>query len=359
MEEEKKEEVIGEEKVAEKPVVSTTSTEKNNKKNKLVLIIVIVTIVAIGAGVGGYFLFFGGKDTNSGNGTSTKVPDDKPSKIEKGELVCKRAKKLHTATCTAWIQPDNYTASTVPIEGCRRYENGAPLYEFGETITYGNLGTPGEYNIGDAFDCDVNNDGVFDDETERFYLLRKFDKGYISTISLIYYSNVSNGEPNNTQFYVYNENISDTEYLGPQTALKQLPSSSQWTNKWLNFFTYEHLTKLIKSTSDTGVIINYGDKKARLLKAEDMDQCLDDSRIEKKKSAFLFENTNYSNINLDIDTAYWMENVYYSVRDDYSFAYALTAGGDGLNIWDNLVNNTNLHFGVRPVIEIYESHIEE
>lgn len=355
--EENKEEVIGEEKVAEKPVVSTTSTEKNNKKNKLVLIIVIVTIVAIGAGVGGYFLFFGGKDTNSGNGTSTKVPDDKPSKIEKGELVCKRAKKLHTATCTAWIQPDNYTASTVPIEGCRRYENGEPLYEFGETITYGNLGTPGEYNIGDAFDCDVNNDGVFDDETERFYLLRKFEKGYTSTLSLIYYSNVSNGEPNNTQTYLYNENKSDTEYLGPQTALKQLPSSSQWTNRWLDFLTYERLTNQFKR--DTDKIINYGDKKARLLKMEDIDECLNNSKVVKKNCAFLLENTTYSNINLDIATGYWMENVYYSVRDDYSFAYALTAGGSGEDISYQLVNNTYLKFGVRPVIEIFESHIED
>ena len=37
------------------------------------------------------------------------------------------------------------------------------------TITYGKLGTQGILSSGDAFDCDVNGDGIYDATTERFY----------------------------------------------------------------------------------------------------------------------------------------------------------------------------------------------
>ena len=42
-------------------------------------------------------------------------------------------------------------------------------------IEYGNLGKSGDDPIsGDAFDCDVNGDGIYDSETERFYYITDF-----------------------------------------------------------------------------------------------------------------------------------------------------------------------------------------
>ena len=39
------------------------------------------------------------------------------------------------------------------------------------TITYGSLELSGTLTIGDAFDCDVNGDGVYNSETEIFIIL--------------------------------------------------------------------------------------------------------------------------------------------------------------------------------------------
>ena len=69
--------------------------------------------------------------------------------------VCKRATTLHTETCSQtstslYCIGDGYTAS-----GSMKTT----------TITYGNLGTKGTLTSGDAFDCDVNGDGVYDSAT--------------------------------------------------------------------------------------------------------------------------------------------------------------------------------------------------
>lgn len=66
------------------------------------------------------------------------------------------------------------------------------------------LGTTGALSVGDAFDCDVNNDGVYDSATERFYYI-----GNLSTNSsravLIYYNNTnSNGDASANQTATYN-----------------------------------------------------------------------------------------------------------------------------------------------------------
>ena len=69
--------------------------------------------------------------------------------------ICQRATLLHTEECKG-----NYCASAgYKVDG-----------SYGTTtITYGSLGTMGSLASGDAFDCDVNGDGIYDAETERFY----------------------------------------------------------------------------------------------------------------------------------------------------------------------------------------------
>ena len=65
---------------------------------------------------------------------------------------CKRATSLHTETCSQ-------TSGNCAGDG----------YASGSTITYGNLGSGSTLTTGDAFDCDVNGDGEYNSETERFY----------------------------------------------------------------------------------------------------------------------------------------------------------------------------------------------
>lgn len=95
------------------------------------------------------------------------------------------------------------------------------------TITYGSLGTPNILSSGDAFDCDVNGDGIYDSNTERFYYVTNMENNSNIAV-LIYYNNVSAGIPNNEKYYPYD--ISKENWHGPRTAIEQLPTTSQWSN---------------------------------------------------------------------------------------------------------------------------------
>lgn len=120
---------------------------------------------------------------------------------EKGEIICKRATKLHIDTC-------NNTNS-------RTYEHGkycTNSYKVGDKIAYGKFGTKGILTTGDAFDCDVNGDGVFDSEKERFYYVSDLANNTNYAV-LLYYNNVSNGQPNNTSYTTY----SNISYLSKAT----------------------------------------------------------------------------------------------------------------------------------------------
>ena len=132
------------------------------------------------------------------------------------ETICKRATLLHTKECTI---TDGYSSCA----GVGYTEDGSKQTT---TITYGNLGVDGTLTSGDAYDCDVNGDGVYDAATERFYYVTDMDE---NTAVLIYYSNVSNGIPDNFGKYAYDENA-DAYTNGPATAIKQLPTTAQWSN---------------------------------------------------------------------------------------------------------------------------------
>ena len=71
--------------------------------------------------------------------------------------ICRRATILHTEECS-----QNYASgccsSTVTSV------NGSDIIK-GSIISYGNLGSKGVFRTGDAFDCDVNADGIYDSAT--------------------------------------------------------------------------------------------------------------------------------------------------------------------------------------------------
>ena len=69
--------------------------------------------------------------------------------------VCKRATTLHQEECTL----SGYFS-------CKSMGYSADGEKHTTTIIYGNLGTKGTLTAGDAFDCDVNGDGVFNSVTE-------------------------------------------------------------------------------------------------------------------------------------------------------------------------------------------------
>ena len=258
-------------------------------------------------------------------------------------IVCKRAIKLHTEKCAQ-------THNTY-------YCSGAGLT--GKTITYGSLGTKGTLKSGDAFDCDVNGDGTYDENTERFYYVTDMDD---STAVLIYYNNVSNGKSSNSKLAAYD--LSGKNNNGPVTAIEELPSTSEWRNVSLKN-TFRSISAISSNGEETnktegGTLpdsFSYAGKAARLLTIQEVRKATGISNIptwqvgELDKFNYLFENTKYSN-GSNAALAWWLENPHSGKSDG-----AWYARGNNRNVGYDTVSNAEV-YGVRPAIEVLKSNIE-
>ena len=254
-------------------------------------------------------------------------------------IVCKRAIKLHTEKCAQ-------THNTY-------YCSGAGLT--GKTITYGSLGTKGTLKSGDAFDCDVNGDGTYDENTERFYYVTDMDD---STAVLIYYNNVSNGKSSNSTTYAYD--ASGENWHGPRTAIEELPSTSEWRNVSLISNVRNIVTENGTKTTTGGTLpdsFSYAGKAARLLTVQEVRKATGINGIPTLKTGeldnfnYLLENTKYSNAS-NAAYACWLEN---SRSDNSVSAYFVDVGYRNIN--NNAVSHAG-RFSVRPAIEVLKSNIE-
>ena len=258
--------------------------------------------------------------------------------------MCKRATTLHKEVCT------NSDSS---------YYCQADGYSLNSEIEYGSLGTKGTLTSGDAFDCDVNGDGEYDPETERFYYVSDVTNGITTdsdTAVLIYYSNVSGGVSSNSTTYAYNE--SNENWHGPVPVIKQLPTTTQWKTTLTN--TKRQITTETGITSTKGGTLpefSYEGYAARLLTAQEVNAGCGFTVGSYKtgelstKCKYLMENTKYSNAS---NKAYgeWLE----SPRADNSYSVWFVYGssrsvsGGNANIADNR--------GVRPAIEVAKTNID-
>ena len=254
-------------------------------------------------------------------------------------IVCKRATKLHTEECK---QKDN-----------TYYCSGAGLT--GQTITYGSLGTKGTLKSGDAFDCDVNGDGTYDENTERFYYVTDMDD---STAVLIYYNNVSSGKPSKNATYAYD--VSNENFHGPRTAIEQLPSTSEWRNVSLTSNVRNIVTENGTKITTGGTLpdsFSYAGKAARLLTIQEVRKATGISNIPTWKVGeldnfnYLLENIKYSN-GSNAAWAWWLENPHSGYSDN---AWYVDGGGRYVNC--SAVSDAR-DYGVRPAIEVSKSNIE-
>ena len=265
--------------------------------------------------------------------------DGEGNKEPKGKIICKRASTLHTATCT----------DTGTCEFAGYTDSGS---KGTTTITYGNLGTKGVLTSGDAFDCDVNGDGTFDSNTERFYYMT--DMG-TDIANLIYYSNVTNGKPSNGT-YAYSSDGNNSN--GPVTVTKQLPTTSQWSSVAL-----KNNNRIINNENGEGNInFSYEGYAARLASIQDINSACNikvGSQTEGELDGcnYLLENTNYTgnwNSSGQVQSyGYWLENPS-SKSTNYSWAIDSNrrVKGEGYSI-----QQTNT-YGARPVIEISKKNID-
>ena len=261
-------------------------------------------------------------------------------KEENKKIICKGAKKetLHTEECK---QTDNtYYCSEAGFEG--------------KTITYGTVPDK-ELKSGDAFDCDVNGDGTYDENTERFYYVTDMND---STAVLIYYNNVENGKPSNSKLAAYD--ASGENFHGPRTAIEQLPSTSEWRNVSLTSSVRTITTEKGTNSTTGGSLpdgFSYAGKAARLLTAQEINKACNITSGKKKLGEldscnYLMENTKYSNDSIE-NYGYWLENPH----SGYSFlAWYVT--GHHRNVGSSYSVSTVGNFGVRPAIEVLKSNIE-
>ena len=250
---------------------------------------------------------------------------------------CKRATTLHTEICT----------QTYETMYC-----SAVGYNKGDTITYGNLGTQGTLTSGDAFDCDVNGDGEYDSSTERFYYVSGKDGDDSSDYAtLIYYNNVSGGVPNNIKTYAYNIDTSD--YLGPATAIKELPTTTQWKNVKLS-----NTTRNITDEKKTVRVndFSYSGYAARMLTAQEVNKGCEitvgsyEFGNLNTKCKYLMEKTKYSG---GSNGTYgpWLES---SHSTDVTRGFYISSYSISVSSYTSSFSNS---YGVRPAIEVEKSKI--
>ena len=146
--------------------------------------------------------------------------------------LCQKATELHTEVCKNTSQGcknNQYSVSGSAITGKRNTS----------TIVYGNISDGNSFETGDAFDCDINGDSVYDPETERFYYIRNNDGKAV----LIFYSNWEGDHIGTSNYYHFDE------------ALTKLPSAQNWSNlRDLDTYHDNRVARLLNS-DDTQAIL--------------------------------------------------------------------------------------------------------
>ena len=245
---------------------------------------------------------------------------------------------------------------------CKRAEEKT-LHTDG-THTFGNrIVTQETLKSGDAFDCDVNGDGEYNPDTERFYYVSDYYNTSIKefetdTAVLIYYNNVSKGKTSNSTTYAYDS--SGENWHGPRTAIEELPSTSEWRNVSLTSNVRSIITQGGTNSTTGGPLpdcFSYTGKAARLLTIQEVRKATGISNIptwqdgELDNFNYLLENTKYSNASIR-NYGYWLENA----RSDSS-ANIWFVNGNNRRVGNDAVNYASAD-GVRPAIEVSKSNIE-
>ena len=220
-------------------------------------------------------------------------------------------------------------------------KSATTLHTDGNT-TFGSIPSTSPLSAGNAFDCDVNGDGIYDSVNERFYYLTDTNDG---KAVLIYSNNVHQGQSGITSICKPSEVAYGDNYTeGPNTAIEELPTTLDWKNVSL-------YTEPRNITDQSGNIVVsdyiYTEKAARLANLDEIkaatSSSINETTNELASYTFLLENTSSYG---DCRSNYWLET---------------THSSDGAVIID--ASNKNLgHIistsAVRPVIEVPYASID-
>ena len=254
--------------------------------------------------------------------------------------VCKAATILHKKTC-------NRTDSL----GC----NVTGQAGYGNQIIYGTI-ISGSLKAGDALDCDVNNDGTYDSQTERFYYVTSDGNKSI----LIYYINM-----NDQATYAYDSSFNN--WRGPVTAYQYLPSTEEWDNPLLISPGARQIRNENNGTSTLGGILpgtdadhpkfDYTGKAARFLTYQEVGSACGSSYMTSvgylNKCTWLMENLGQYE-EMEGVYSYWLQ----TPRSDDAY--------NSHGVWDvygyrrhvaSAAGSSSGSRGVRPVITVLTSNI--
>lgn len=268
---------------------------------------------------------------------------------EKQKYKCIRAASLHTEVCTQTDSNSYCSAAGYTSEAS------------GTIITYGNLGTTGTLVSGDAFDCDVDGNGTYDND-ERFYYVTDLESNNNYAV-LIYYNNTYLKDgiavADNTYLSANAYDESEENWHGPVSVLSSLPTTSDWKNVSLSSTSRTITTETGETTTLGGEIENpfiYTDKAARLITYQEMIKASENAVTSNylDEYNYFLENTSYSSNSQKTDTYlanYWLEN------PSSTSTSALTYISPASRLIEIGANATELK-GIRPVIEVLKTDIE-
>ncbi len=246
------------------------------------------------------------------------------------KIICKKAtaQTLHQETC-------RYDSN----QGCRAAGKS------GQTLTYGNEPGVNTYEAGDAYNCDVNNDGVFDPAEERFYFIRQNNDN--NSMVLYYYTSIDANGIVDTQEVVSNDPVT---YYEPgsyyyNTALTYAPLLVEDQNSPLPVW-------------DNPGLIKFDNIPARLINLDDVEAACGTLVVGTSgyldSCEFLMENSRYQD-NLKGRAGIWvLKPSTTSATEGYRLHTGTRTLGE-VNITSTSTGSNNTY---RPAIEIPIDAIE-
>ena len=197
------------------------------------------------------------------------------------KIVCKKATTRHSETC--------YSSGSCYTKG---------YYSNNETIYYGTIPDNTSPKTGDAYDCDVNDDGVYDAATERFYYIREV-------------VDTSGSEPVGNGFLVHYTSFDQSGQMDSsktrgsyvyETAVNYLPNSTDWptNDPW-----------------DNAKLISMNGNVTRFINSDDITEACGSSTGNNFSSCLFFaENSRFQSSNLG-RAGIWLEsdgNTYHRIQ---------------------------------------------
>lgn len=207
------------------------------------------------------------------------------------DVLCKRSSLLDYSTCSSGTcGNDGYSSENILI--------------------YGSCGTVGStIQVGDAFTCDINNDGTFDESTEKFYYLSDYNYQYAGIYNSSYATLVSASVRDSS----FGPDWSNYDWSNPHPIYNTTPNRAiggPSTSINTNYQTLVDSTRQIftengNTFTSAGQLpsVTYG--KYRQVSLMDLSNCLQNNGISNTCN-FLFEGTTY-----DGGTSYdsmWLED---------------------------------------------------